>query len=259
MAMVLGRCLQVPKALTSAQLSAMVGSADSKNEFLVHIAAYVATVAVDPDRAVTQCLLEWSNVTPIVDEDGLMIGLRKTIGIDKRSRNFEGKVKDTPCASDCLGNVELDENGMIDATKLCPCHLLQYAKVQWARRLGVRVEDVKGQLFADMFVFLDIPKGQTFVAWDAESPGFQMKAVLEANGVHVITRAEEKTCGKKSGLCFEVEGQPYATRPWGDAQQVTRRLRNLVVAAAKQARTAGAASPFGDAYRVKDFVHVLSS
>ena len=45
----------------------------------------------------------------------------------------------------------------------------------------------------------------------------------------MITRTEEKACGKKSGMYFEVEGQPYATHPWGDSQMVTQKMRQLAV------------------------------
>ena len=74
----------------------MIGSADAENPIMVGAAAYVASTVVESDRAVTQCLTEWSEVQVEVDEDGLVIGHKKYIGIDKRDRTQQGKWKGTP-------------------------------------------------------------------------------------------------------------------------------------------------------------------
>ena len=237
----------------------MVGSADASNPTLVGIAAYLAVTVVDSDRAVTQCLTEWDEVRVEVDEDGSIIGYNKFIGMDKRDRTMEGKWKKTSCTSSCTGNVVIDDNGYFDASQMCPVHIQQYLKVLWAKVLDVSVDDIKGQIWADLCLLKAVPKKYTLVAWDEFSPGFALKSVLESKGVTVITRAEEKTSGKKSGLYFEVKDQPYASHPWGESSAVTQRLRLLALAAQRQACRAGTEAPFGDAYRMKDFYGLLSS
>jgi hypothetical protein len=251
---------QVPKALNREQLGSMVGSADASNPSVVVIAAYVANTSVESDRAVTQCFLEWHEVAVQLDEDGLVIGHLKHIAFDKKDRLHKGKWKGSPCASDCQGNVEIGEDGCIDASAMCPVHLLMYLKVLWARKLGVRVEDIKGSVYADLFLLDDVPKKLVIVAWSETSEASKRKAELKAKGVMVISRAEERASGKKSGLCFEVDVTPaYVSHPWGGNQRVTHKLRSLAVTAAKGARKAGAVNSFGDAYRMKDFTFKLSS
>ena len=117
--------VQVPKALEARQLAAMIGAADAKIPTIVIIAAYVAKGVVESDRAKTHTLTEWSEVTEIV-EVGKVVGHRTKIPMDKGDRLQVGKVKDTPCASMCHGYVIVDDDGYIDASKVCPTHLLLY-------------------------------------------------------------------------------------------------------------------------------------
>ena len=134
-----------------------------------------------------------------------------------------------------------------------------YLKVLWARKLGVAVDDVVGQIWADLCHFEDVPKGYVLVAWDEHSPAYAMHDQLKAKRIKVITRKEEQQSGKKSGFYFEVFGQPYCTHPWGTSQAVTQKFRSLAVLAQKQAKAAGAIGSFGNAYRMKDFIGILSS
>ena len=130
---------QVPKPLDQKQLAALVGAADARNPALVMVAAYVANTVVESDRARTQTLLEWHQVSAIKDEaSNKTVGHRKVIHLDKRDRLQKGKVKDTPCPSTCKGYVIVDEHGRIDATEVCPTHLLFYAKSLWADLLYIR-------------------------------------------------------------------------------------------------------------------------
>ena len=138
--------------------------------------------------------------------------------------------------------------------------VLVVVQVLWAKKLGVNVDDVKGQMWADLFLFKDVPSTLVLVAWDETSPAYQLKdSLLKEKGVVVILRAEEAVSNRKSGFCFEVFGMPYATHPWGEARVVTRKLRTLALASQKQAKRAGVPAPFGDAYRMKDFVGLIGS
>ena len=80
----------------------MIGAADASNPVIVAQAAYVASTSVESSRAITQCLTEWSDIRMEVDDDGLVIGHSKFVGIDKRDRSQEGKWLGTPCASDMV-------------------------------------------------------------------------------------------------------------------------------------------------------------
>ena len=65
---------------------------------------------------------------------GQMIGLESHIGQTKTDRAQLGEVKALPCPSDCslkCGEIAMDEDGRIDASQLCPPHLLMYLKQLW--------------------------------------------------------------------------------------------------------------------------------
>ena len=249
---------QVPKALNRNQLAAMIGAADAASPALVIIAAYVATGVVESDRAKTQVLTEWEQVAEIV-ENGKIVGYSKQIPMDKGDRLQRGKVKDTPCASTCQGYVVVDDEGFIDASAVCPTHLLLYAKKLWAKSLGVQVSDIVGQVFADLCKLSDVPRGYTLVVWSEGSPGHLLAGQLAERGVKVMTRAEEASSKQKTGLYFEVQSGLYATHPWGDSRTVTYKLRSLALLAQKAAKKKGVQGEFGDAYRMKDFTFELGS
>jgi len=249
---------QVPKALNRNQLAAMIGAADAASPALVIIAAYVATGVVESDRAKTQVLTEWEQVAEIV-ENGKIVGYSKQIPMDKGDRLQRGKVKDTPCASTCQGYVVVDDEGFIDASAVCPTHLLLYAKKLWAKSLGVQVSDIVGQVFADLCKLSDVPRGYTLVVWSEGSPGHLLAGQLAERGVKVMTRAEEASSKQKTGLYFEVQSGLYATHPWGDSKTVTYKLRSLALLAQKAAKKKGVQGEFGDAYRMKDFTFELGS
>jgi hypothetical protein len=223
--------VHVPKALSKKQLAAMVGAADADNPVLVGTAAYLAKNVVDANRARTEWLLEWEEVQ-VRQLDGKVVGVESHIGQTKSDRLQKGKVVPLPCTSDCVGTLVLDDEGRIDAASLCPPHLLIFLKQLWANKLEVNVEDVKGPLWSDMARFDDeMLHGQLLIAVSDTSPAYMLHLGGELPGVIVMTREEEKVSGLTRSMFFEVDGQPYAVRAWGDAQHVTMRLRSLAIAA----------------------------
>ena len=72
---------------------------------------------------------EWDDVQVELDDDGLVIGDVKHVRLDKKDRQQDSRWKGTPCASDCTGNVEVADDGTIDASAMCPVHLCMLLKV----------------------------------------------------------------------------------------------------------------------------------
>ena len=221
-------CESGVQALSKSQLGSMIGAADPNNPIMVGIAAYVAKNVVDGNRAAQEWLLDWEEVE-LVERSDKVVGMQTHIGLTKKDRKQKGAVKNTPCPSDCTGEIVYDKDGCFDAAAMCPVHLLQYLRVLWADQLQVEPKDVKGPLWSDFARFEDTPKGMTLVTIDDNSPAYAYKDMPKIQ-FKVMTREEERVSGLTSGLYFEVEGQPYACHAWGDANHVTARLRALAVA-----------------------------
>ena len=135
-----------------------------------------------------------------------------------------GKEKPLACASDCDGVLAVRDDGTIDASQVCPVHLLLHLRALQAEKLGVAPSDVVGPVWSDVELFENVPKGWYLVAVDEASPAYALKEKLKVAGGHVLTREEEAKSGLKARLFFEVEGQPYAVHGWGEWCQAPPRV-----------------------------------
>ena len=167
-------CESGVQALSKSQLGSMIGAADPNNPIMVGIAAYVAKNVVDGNRAAQEWLLDWEEVE-LVERSDKVVGMQTHIGLTKKDRKQKGAVKNTPCPSDCTGEIVYDKDGCFDAAAMRPVHLLQYLRVLWADQLQVEPKDVKGPLWSDFARFEDTPKGMTLVTIDDNSPAYAYK------------------------------------------------------------------------------------
>ena len=223
--------LTLLQALDKEKLAALLGAADVSNPAVLSVAAFIAKNVVQGNRAAQEWLLDWSDVEVAVRE-GRVVGLTTEVGQTKVDRLQRGETKPLQCSSTCTGKLEVTVDGFIDACQVCPAHLLLASKAAWAEKLHVCVADVKGGVFADYSRFEELPAGATLVAVDVNSPAYGAKpnaAVLiiskaeEAhgrryNGSEDLYDGDGNVCRPKMGaMYFEVVGQPYACRNWGDA------------------------------------------
>ena len=88
----------------------------------------MAQTSVDPDRAITQCMVRWDDVKDHLDENGKVDGQLKRVPTDKKDRVAKGRWQGLPCRSGCTGEVELAPDGSIDAAQACPVHMLKLLK-----------------------------------------------------------------------------------------------------------------------------------
>ena len=82
-------------------------------------AAYVGKNVVDGNRASQEFFLGWEEVEEGASSEGEVLGVQTHVGQTKVDRVQKGEVKALPCTTDCTGEVELDEDGRFDASKMC--------------------------------------------------------------------------------------------------------------------------------------------
>ena len=89
--------MRASQALTSAQIGAMIGSADPKNPALVGVAGYIAKNVVDGNRASQELLLWWEEVEDVIDDSGKLVGNETHIGLVQALQ-----IELSPCACEPL-------------------------------------------------------------------------------------------------------------------------------------------------------------
>ena len=82
------------------QMAAMVGAVDVKNPMLMTVAAYILKNGVQGTRAVTNLLLDWTEVEA-VPHKGVIIDVGQT----KVDRLQVGEKQALQCPSDCTGGI----------------------------------------------------------------------------------------------------------------------------------------------------------
>ena len=58
-----------------------------------------------------------------------------------------GETKALQCSAACTGKLQISDDGCLDASMVCPAHLLLAVKEAWAKKLDVDVKDMKGGVF----------------------------------------------------------------------------------------------------------------
>ena len=127
-----------------------------------------------------------------------MVGIQTAVGLTKSDRQQCGEVKGSPCPSNCPKEVKIGDDGLFDVSELCQNHLMLYYKKVQASSVGVDVKDMHGPVWSDVKRFEAVRSG-TLVADDEHSPLYAKRNQMR---VPVLTRAEERVSGKKSGLWF---------------------------------------------------------
>ena len=89
---------------------AMVGAADPTNPALVLIAAYIAKNVQNGNRAAQEYLLDWSELSKHLRDDGCTIGFSTEVALTKVDRKQVGERKPLQCPSVCTGEVNSYSN-----------------------------------------------------------------------------------------------------------------------------------------------------
>ena len=135
--------LCVWQPLDRKKLAAMLGVVDVNDASLMMIAAFAVKNVVNGNRARQEWLLDWDDVKEHL-HNGITLGVTTAVGLTKTDRLQRGETKPLQCVTGCTGKLECTAKGTIDAERVCPAHLLLYAKELWAQILNVAVENVKG-------------------------------------------------------------------------------------------------------------------
>lgn len=209
-------------------------------------ASYMSKNIVHGTRAQDEFMLDWSDVTSCgecVDDDD---GSRRHSGLaiapqgSKNNKPQRDRVKPLWCREGCRGVVERTEAGKLCIERVCPACLLLRAKALQAARVGVRVEQLRGPVYADYKKIEHVPAGATLVKSDSASVAERAKPLVcvvsraeEAAGLMYDRREPFVVSGRMywppmRGHYFEVAGLGYAVHAWATAAGVTYRMRKLM-------------------------------